>query len=158
MIVEYDYKYTEEIKNLIVELQEHIVELDKEHYNVIGNNYRDEYFNKTLYEMEKYNGKMYLFKEDEKICGMVVGLINNDKIDTYDFKAPKRGRISELVISSKYRKKGYGKILLNSMENYLKSVGCEDILIDVFAYNDTAINFYQKNGYHIRMMEMIKSK
>lgn len=158
MIIEYESKYDEEIKNLLVELQEHIVQIDKEHYNVIGNDYKNEYFNKTIEEIKKYNGEMYLYKENEEIVGLIVGLINNEEIDTYDFKAPKRGRISELVVSNKYRKKGYGKILLNSMENYLKSVGCLDILIGVFAYNDSAIKFYEKNGYHIRMTEMTKKE
>lgn len=156
MIVEYDSKYDEKIKNLLVELQEHIVQIDKEHYNIIGNDYRKECFDKTMDEIKRYNGKMYLYKENDEICGLIVGLINNEEIDTYDFKAPKRGRISELVVSNKCRKKGYGKILLNSMENYLKSVGCKDILIGVFAYNGGAINFYEKNGYHTRMTEMIK--
>lgn len=156
MIIEYDSKYDEEIKNLLVELQEHIMKIDKEHYNIVENNYRNEYFNKTMDEIEKYNGKMHLYKENDKICGLVVGLINNEEIDTYDFKAPKRGRISELVVSNECRNKGYGKILLNSMENYLKNVGCIDILIGVFAYNDSAIKFYERNGYHTRMTEMIK--
>ena len=44
------------------------------------------------------------------------------------------------------------------MEKYLKSVGCEDILIEVFAYNDGAMKFYEKNGYHIRTTEMIKKE
>lgn len=156
MIIEYDSKYDEEIKNLLVELQEHIVGIDKEHYNILGKNYREEYFHKTMSEIKKYKGKMYLYKENEKIFGLVAGLINNEEIDTYDFKAPKRGRISELVVSNQCRNKGYGKILLNAMENYLKSVGCMDILIEVFAYNNGAINFYETNDYHTRNTEMIK--
>lgn len=156
MVIEYEAKYEEEIKDLLVELQEHIVQIDKEHYNVVGSNYKEEYFHKTIEEIEKYKGKMYLYKEKEEIVGLVVGLINNEEIDTFDFKAPKRGRISELVVLKKCRQKGYGKILLNAMEKYLKSVGCQDILIGVFAYNESAIKFYEKNGYHIRMTEMTK--
>ena len=72
MIVEYESKYDEEIKKLLVELQQHIVQIDKEHYNVVGNNYKEEYFNKTIAEIEKYNGKMYLYKENKEICGLVV--------------------------------------------------------------------------------------
>ena len=43
-----------------------------------------------------------------------------------------------------------------SKEDYLKSVGCKDILLGVFAYNENAIKFYEKNGYHIRMLDMTK--
>lgn len=41
-------------------------------------------------------------------------------------------------------------------EKYFKSVLCEYILIDVFAYNENAINFYNNHGYHPRMYVNIK--
>lgn len=47
-------------------------------------------------------------------------------------------------------------MLMLKIEEYFKSVGCEYILVDVFAYNDNAINFYEKNGYHSRMYTNIK--
>ena len=33
------------------------------------------------------------------------------------------------------------------MEKYFKSVGCLYVIVDVFAYNENAIKFYDKNGY-----------
>ena len=157
MVIEYNSKYDEEVKMLLKELQVHITSIDREKYNIITKEFKEEYFKKTLDEIKKYNGKMLLYKEEEKIIGIVVGLVNNDKIDTYDFKAPKRGRISELVVCKEVRNKGYGKVLLKAMEEYLLSIGCKDILIGVFAYNDSAKKFYEKNGYHTRMIEMTKS-
>ena len=157
MIIEYDEKYKEEVKDLLVELQEYIVSIDKEKYNIITKEYRDNYFNKTMDEIYKYEGKMYLYKDNDKIIGFIVGLINNLEESTYDFKCPKRGRITELVVSKHHRKSGVGSILLHSMEDYLKSVGCKDILLGVFAYNENAIKFYEKNGYHIRMHDMTKN-
>ena len=157
MIIEYDEKYKEEVKDLLVELQEYIISIDKEKYNIITKEYRDNYFNKTMDEIYKYEGKMYLYKDNDKITGLIVGLINNLEESTYDFKCPKRGRITELVVSKHYRKSGVGSILLHSMEDYLKSVGCKDILLGVFAYNENAIKFYEKNGYHIRMHDMTKN-
>ena len=156
MIIEYDEKYKEEVKDLLVELQEYIISIDKEKYNIITKEYRDNYFNKTMDEIYKYEGKMYLYKDNDKITGLIVGIINNLEESTYDFKCPKRGRITELVVSKHYRKSGVGSILLHSMEDYLKSVGCKDILLGVFAYNENAIKFYEKNGYHIRMHDMTK--
>ena len=156
MIIEYDEKYKEEVKDLLVELQEYIISIDKEKYNIITKEYRDNYFNKTMDEIYEYEGKMYLYKDNDKITGLIVGIINNLEESTYDFKCPKRGRITELVVSKHYRKSGVGSILLHSMEDYLKSVGCKDILLGVFAYNENAIKFYEKNGYHIRMHDMTK--
>ena len=42
------------------------------------------------------------------------------------------------------------------MKNYLKSIGCEKILIAVFGYNEGGIKFYQDNGFHMRMIDMIE--
>lgn len=156
MIIEYASIYEDEIKKLLVELQEYLAKIDKERYSIVGKNYADEYFEKTIDDINKYKGKMYLYQENNEICGLVVGLINNDEIDTYDSKIPKRGRITELIVSSKYRKKGYGQTLLERMEQYLKSQGCEDILIGVYEYNENAIKFYEKNGYHTILKEMTK--
>ena len=156
MVIKYDKIYDEDIKKLLVELQEYIVSIDKEGYNILTEEFREKYFNKVMDEIKSCNGKMLLYKEEGKIVGLVIGLVNNDKEETYEFKAPKRGRISELVVSKTVRSKGIGTILLKSMEEYLKSIGCKDILIGVFAYNEKAINFYEKNGYRMRMIDMTK--
>ena len=156
MIIEYDSKYDEQIKDLLVQLQQHLADIDKEGYNIVGNDYREKYFTKTIEEVNKCNGKILLSKENEKIVGLIVGLINNDETEKYDFKAPKRGRITELIVDKDYRGKQIGKQLLDSMKEHLKSIGCEKILIAVFGYNERAIKFYEKNGYHIRMIDMIE--
>ena len=153
MVLEYDEKYDDDIIDLLVELQEYIQNIDIEVYNILQKNYRKLYFEKVLNDVKNYKGKIFLYEEDNKI----VGIVNNDEIETYDFKAPKRGRITELVISKNVRSKGIGTVLLKYMEDYLKSIGCKDILIGVFAYNDNAVKFYRKNGYHVRMIDMIKT-
>ena len=156
MIIEYDSKYDKDIINLFIELQEHIADLDREGYNILTANYGHLYLKKTLEEVKKYNGKILLYKIDQDILGLVVGLINNDAEDSYDFKAPRRGRITELIVSEKKRSQGIGKKLLKAMEDYLISQECSDVLLGVFAYNDRALKFYEKNGYHVRMLEMTK--
>lgn len=156
MIIEYNEAFEKEVKDLLQELQEYIVSIDKEGYNILTKNYKDEYFKKTFEEIKKYEGKMFLLKRNQKIAGLIVGLINNEEIDTYDFKCPKRGRISELIVAQSERNTGAGTLLLKSMEQYLKNLGCKDILIGVFAYNNDAIDFYKKNNYHTRYIEMIK--
>ena len=156
MIIEYDSKYDEQIKDLLVQLQQYLADMDKEGYNIVGDGYRDKYFEKTLEEVKKCNGKILIYKDDEKIVGLIVGIINNDETIIYDFKAPKRGRITELVVDKEYRGKGIGKELLLKMKEYLKSNGCEKIMIAVFGYNESAIRFYKENGFHIRMLDMIE--
>lgn len=155
-IIEYNTGYDEQIKDLLCELQNHIVKIDTEKFNIISEDFREKYFETTMEQVMKHQGKMLLLEDNGIILGLVVGLINNDEIDDYDFKCPKRGRVSELVVSESARNKGFGKILLNAVEEYLYSQNCRNILIEVFAYNEKAIEFYENNGYHARVIEMIK--
>ena len=156
MIIDYTELYKEDVKNLLLELQEHIHSVDPEGYNIVGPDYREMAFLDTMEDVNKYDGKIMLYIEDNQVLGMVIGIINNEVEETYNFRAPKRGRISELVVKKDVRSKGIGSILLKKMEEYLHSVGCESILIGCFAYNSEAVEFYERNGYHNRMLDMIK--
>ena len=138
MIIEYDKKYDQEIKNLLVELQEYIQSIDIEGYNRVTKEYREKNFEMVLDNVSKNKGKILLYEHKGKIVGLIIGIINNEEENTFDFEAPKRGKITDLVVSKNTRNNGIGSILLKTMENYLKSVGCKDILLDVFGYNEKA--------------------
>lgn len=156
-IVKYTDAYQEQVKDLLVELQEHIVSIDKEGYNILTPDYREKYFAKTIEDVKSYEGVIFLAIEDNNVLGMIAGVINNDDdAETYEFKAPKRGRITELVVTKKSRGKNIGTMLLDYMESYFKSVGCVGVLIDVFAYNEGAYKLYQRRGYFDRLHEMMK--
>ncbi len=156
MIIEYDKKYDEDIKSLLEELQIYIASIDEEGYNIVTRDYKEKYFIETMEEVNKYEGKILLYQEDNSITGLIIGIINNEEESTYEFESPKRGRITELIVSHESRSKGVGTKLLKAMEEYLSSVGCKDILLGVFAYNKKAKDFYEKNGYHNRMIDMTK--
>ena len=71
MIIEYDSKYNEEIKDLLVQLQQHLVDIDEEEYNMVGDEYREKYFEKTMEDVKKFNGKILLYKDNERIVGLI---------------------------------------------------------------------------------------
>jgi ribosomal protein S18 acetylase RimI-like enzyme len=155
-IIDYDSKYDEEIKDLLVELHKYIISIDKEQYHIFTNEYREIEFKKTINEITDKDGKMFLAFDKNKVIGLIVGIINNEGETTYEFKAPKRGRITELIVTKEYRSKGVGQKLINVLEKHFKSVGCKAIIIEVFAYNENAKKFYYKNNYHDRCLDVIK--
>ena len=109
-----------------------------------------------LDEVKNNNGKCFLAVED-KVIGLIMGTIPEyDEYDYLDYKCPKRGVITELIVTKKIRNSGVGKELMKRLEDYFKSCGCEYVLVDVFAYNEIGINFYNKLGYHPRMYTDIK--
>lgn len=156
-IVEYDEKYLEDVKDLLVELEEYIVSIDEDNLDRVHEEYREKMAVLDLEEVNEKSGKCYLAIEDDTVIGMVMGIVRSyDEYDYLDYKCPKTGEVTELIVSSKARGKGVGKLLLETAENYLKSLDCKYVLVDVFSYNKNAINFYNKNNYHSRMITNIK--
>ena len=156
-IIEYDDKYLEDVRDLLVELEEYILTIDKDELDHLHPEYRDKMALLDLQEVKDNNGKCFLAVENEKVIGLIMGtIIKFDEYDYLDYKCPKEGEITELIVTSKIRSNGVGRALMNKMEEYFKSVGCEYILVDVFAYNENGIKFYDKQGYHPRMHTAIK--
>ena len=156
-IIEYEEKYLEDVRDLLVELEEYILTVDKDELDQLHPEYREKMALLDLEEVKENNGKCYLAIENDKAIGLIMGtIIKYDEYDYLDYKCPKEGEITELIVTSKIRSKGVGQALMNKMEEYFKSVGCEYILVDVFAYNENGIKFYDKQGYHPRMHVGIK--
>jgi ribosomal protein S18 acetylase RimI-like enzyme len=156
-IIEYEEKYLEDVKDLLVELEEYILTIDEDELDQLHPEYREKMTLLDLQEVNEKNGKCYLAIEDDKAIGLIMGtIIEFDEYDYLDYKCPKEGEITELIVTSEARKSGVGQMLINKMEEYFKSMGCEYILVDVFAYNKNGIKFYDKQGYHPRMHTGIK--
>lgn len=60
MIIDYEPKYDEQVKELLVELQKYIVDIDKEHFNIITEEYREEYFKETIESVKKQCRKNFI--------------------------------------------------------------------------------------------------
>lgn len=156
-IIEYEKKYLENVKVLLVELEEYIVSIDKDKLDQLHPDYREKMAELDLIEVNKYKGKCFLAVDEEKVVGLIMGIIPPyDKYDYLDFKCPTRGKITALIVSRKSRKNGVGQLLVNKMEEYFKDNGCEYSYVDVFAYNKIGKEFYNKNNYHSRMFIDIK--
>ena len=156
-IIEYEEKYLEDVRDLLVELEEYIISIDEDNLDHLHKDYRKLMALRDLQEVKDNNGKCYLAIIDNKVVGLVMGTIPEyEEFDYLDYKCPKRGIITELVVTKNIRSKGVGKELVKKMEEYFLAQNCEYVLIDVFAYNTEALEFYGKSGYHPRMVVDIK--
>ncbi len=155
--IEYSSKYDDDIKNLILELQEYIVNLDEDELNIVTKEYKGEAFLKTIKEVHDNEGKIFLAINNNKCIGFIAGVIvKYEAFDYLDYKCPIKGEITELIVTKEIETKGVGSQLMELMENYFKSKNCEYISLDVFDYNKNAKDFYRKKGYHSRLVSMIK--
>ena len=157
MIIEYEENYLDDVKDLLVELEAYIVSIDKDNLDTIHPEYKEKMAIVDLEELEKNEGKCFLYIENGKALALIMGCVRPyDEYDYLDYKCPRAGYITELIVSQKLRSKGIGQELINKMEEYFKTINCEYVLVDVFAYNENAFNFYSKKAYHSRMHTMIK--
>ena len=157
MIVEYDSKYDEHIKDLLVELQNYLVDIDNWHTQILKPEYRENMFKLDMEKVRKQNGKIYLYIENNVAIGIIIGIIEEkDEIDKLTNDCAKTGSILELVVKNDIRGNGIGKLLLGKIEQFFKDVDCKRINIEVFGPNKKGLNFYEKNGYVTR--DIIVSK
>ena len=155
--MEDEEKYGEDERNLIDELEENMITIDQDHLDRMHQDYHEKKAIIDLEEINNNNGKCFLAVENNLVIGLIMGIITKyDKYDYLDYKCPKRGEITELIVSKNIRSKGVGQLLIDKLEEYFKSVNCEYILVDVFGYNDNAMKFYYKQNFHPRMITCIK--
>lgn len=156
-IIEYNDKYIEDVKDLLVELQRYHISLDKDKLERLHPDFRETMADLVLEDVRNNNGKCFLALQNDKAVGLIMGYIHPyDRYDYLDYKCPVRGSITDFIISEKVRGKGLGNKLIKTMENYFKEVGCEYIMVDVFGYNEPGNEYYEKLGYRTRIMKKIK--
>ncbi|WP_425448320.1 GNAT family N-acetyltransferase [Dethiothermospora halolimnae] len=76
----------------------------------------------------------------EKSSDKLIGII--------DYKNGQETYLSLLMLHNNYKNKGYGKIIYNKFEQYIKSLNSSGIRIDVVInYDNNVLNFWTKNGF-----------
>lgn len=76
----------------------------------------------------------------EKSSGKIIGVI--------DFKVGEESYLSLLMIHNDFRGKGFGKLIFQGFEEYVKSLKSKCIRIDVVTnYDHSVLDFWIKNGF-----------
>lgn len=111
--------------------------LDEEFYKII-----DMEFNKFATKNEvicNYVPFSFVAKEDNKFVGIITG-------NSYY----KEVHISDLIILEQYRNKHIGSKLMETVENYYKNKGFENINLTTYGFQ--APEFYKKCGFEIEFV------
>ncbi len=95
-----------------------------------------------LLESNKTNGQYCVIISDNEIIGIV------DFIRANYMDSPQNAYISLMMISKKHRGLGIGHNVLKEIENsVLSNIQIKNIITSVQTNNESAINFWTKNGY-----------
>ncbi|UCC17529.1 MAG: GNAT family N-acetyltransferase [Dehalococcoidales bacterium] len=64
--------------------------------------------------------------------------------------------IGDIVVAEKYRRKGIGQMLMNRVQSWAKEKGIFQLELNVWAFNERAISFFEKSGYTTSRHQMWK--
>ncbi len=156
-IIEYDPVYRDACTALLVELERGLIAIDADRLDILGEDYEKQMLAFELRRVAAQNGKCFLAVAEGSAVGLIMGVQREySPEDRLDYACPKAGVITEFVVTQKFRSRAVGKTLLNRMEAYFAGIGCAYMFVDVFAYNEKGLAFYEREGYHPRMITAVK--
>ena len=137
----------------LVKLVYQVHELHYEHrpdIYVDGNPLPKEYFDNMLNDENALN---IVFEENGKIMGLLMAEkkhnnaipIAKERITYF---------IDDIVVDSNYRRKGIGKALYEHLLNIAKSDKIDSIELNVWAFNKSALKFYESLGMTVKNMKL----
>lgn len=124
---------------------------DYERFLFLINQFRETYFTEkdfilTLDKIEN-NSEIWIIEIDNKIIASATIIFEYKFI----FDISCLAHIEDVIVDINYRRKGYGKILINYLTKIAKNNNCYKITLDC---NDTNINFYNACDFEKRGNQM----
>lgn len=117
-----------------------------------GNPLPIEYFNNIISDK---NSSCYVYEESKKILGLILALKKTNcaipitrQRNTYF--------IDDIVVDENNRRKGIGKSLFDFLLNKAMEEKIDAIELNVWAFNESAIRFYESIGMSVKNMKLEK--
>ena len=96
-------------------------------------------------------------QQDQDIVGCIAGIIEEQSTEDLLGTIPsKSAPILELIIKNEHRDQGIGSMLIKRMEDYFRIKGCDFVRVKVFVHNTDAREFYARQQYSDRVIDMVK--
>ena len=154
-------QYTESdwgaLVSLTEELQDFLVGIDPLRRLLRKPEYGERYTTHVLSDAAQNCGKVLLAILDGEVVGYIAGIIDLESLDAgMGYVPTKAGRITELVVKPAMRSGGLGAQLIAAIEMFFLDSRCNIIRVEVFAPNARAVKFYERMGYGIRSLDMVR--
>ena len=106
----------------------------------------DDYIPHMLDRCTKCDGRVLVAELNEEVAGFatILATVMSEEIAEGEIEY---GLVSDVVVASKYRKRGIGRKLLEAAESYAKSNGVRWLRIGVLAENHIADGLYDSMGF-----------
>lgn len=91
----------------------------------------------------------------EKIAGYLMCQIKRPKNNPV-LREIESFYLDDLCVAPDFRGSGVGKKLMEAAEEHAKSIGCHNVTLNVWEFNENAKEFYQHLGYQTQKRQMEK--
>lgn len=108
----------------------------------------EEVISKEYFEILVKNEEIYVAKLQNEIVGYVIFNIKEKENPSMRYR--KQLNIDAICVDEKYRGKGIGTKILESVKEIAKSKECTDLYLTVNQENENAIKAYEKFGFKVK--------
>lgn len=105
---------------------------------------------------DKEGGFILVAIANREVVGFVAAELS-DMPNLPFLNSVKRCRIATIVVSKEHHRKGIGTALFERVFKIAQDNGVDDLNLEVFTFNNTAIAFYEKLGFRNSSNRMSKS-
>lgn len=93
---------------------------------------------------------MFVLEQDGELCGFIWGSLMSTLVDS------RVGYIKNVYLAAHLRGSGQAVRLMQILEDWFWDQGAEKIMLDASMVNERAVAFYEKVGYDIERVRMVK--
>ncbi len=116
----------------------------------VDQSFRDDYTRDIRRAARDATEMMLVLEQDGNVCGFIWGALMATLVDA------RVGYIKNVYVAPHLRGSGEAKRLMEMMENWLWDQGVDKIMLDASMVNERAVAFYEKFGYDIERVRMVK--
>jgi ribosomal protein S18 acetylase RimI-like enzyme len=100
-------------------------------------------------------------ESDDQFLFSIVDDSSNDVVGTLWFARKISGTrksafVYDIILDATVRGKGFGKVIMQLLEEEVRKQGLSSIGLHVFGHNDVAISLYKKMGFRVTNQTMVK--
>ena len=137
----------EEIHSIFEEVHDLHLENTKNTFKNI-----DPFTKEEFLEVLDDTNSFFLVAEEIKIIGFIHAFINEREGRKTKFK--RTMHIEQLGVRKTEHSRGIGTKLIDEIKNIAKENKCDNIILDVYSFNDNAIKFYKNKGFKEKRIKM----
>lgn len=111
----------------------------------------------TFLNMAEDKKCLFIVSElDNQVNGVLYAIIEEEEGDDWIYPY-RRISVEEICVHPSYRNKGIGILLMNEVEKWATKMKISELMVLIYSFNDSAINFYNNNGYKSYSIKLNKN-